>query len=72
MNYIETITAVIRTLKTLFQDKGELRGFDDWDSLIGCVVALENISQALQSENSFEKDMEKFKQEEGEIISTEE
>ena len=68
----ETIKAVIVTLKSLFANKGELKGFNDWDAMIGCVVALENIVQKLQSENSFEKDMEKFKQEEGEIISTEE
>lgn len=45
----QTIDAVIETLKRLFADKGELKGFDDWDSLIGCVMALENIKAELQS-----------------------
>lgn len=52
---IETITAIIETLKRLFADKGELKGFDDWDSLIGCVMALENIRAELQSIETVEE-----------------
>lgn len=46
----ETIRAVIGTLKALFSDKGELKGFGDWDALIGCVMALENIAAELSQE----------------------
>lgn len=49
MGTIEKLTAVVGTLKNLFSDKGELRGFDDWDSLIGCVVTLENIIAEFQT-----------------------
>lgn len=52
---IQTITAIIETLKRLFADKGELKGFDDWDSLIGCVMALENIRAELQSNKMAEE-----------------
>ena len=68
MGATETITAVIETLKSLFANGGELKGFNDWDALIGCVVALEQVKQDLQKE-TFQNDMERFKQDEGEIIT---
>lgn len=46
----ETILAVISTLKSLFADKHELRGFDDWDAFLGCVMALEGVSANLAQE----------------------
>lgn len=70
MGATETITAVIETIKSLFANGGELKGFDDWDALIGCVVALEQVKQNLQNE-SFQNDMARFKQDEGEIITQE-
>lgn len=45
---VQTILAVAQNLKRLFADKSSLNGFDDWDNLIGCVVALENVANALQ------------------------
>lgn len=48
----ETILAVISTLKSLFADKHELRGFDDWDAFLGCVMALEGVSENLAQEKA--------------------
>lgn len=48
--YIETIQAVTRTLHDLFKDKDRLTGVDDWDALIGCLVALERIAAGLQED----------------------
>lgn len=45
---VKTVLAVIQTLKNLFSEKASLNGFDDWDSLIGCVVALDNVANALR------------------------
>ena len=44
----EQIQAVVAQLKDLFTDKNELRGFDDWDRLIGCVMTLEQVIRGLQ------------------------
>lgn len=46
--HAQTIQAVIQNLKSLFSEKASLNGFDDWDNFIGCVVALENVANALQ------------------------
>ena len=46
---IQTINAVASTLRTLFAKKDNLVGFDDWDKMIGCVMALERVSQDLQN-----------------------
>ena len=47
---IQTLTAVSNQLKSLFADKGELKGFSDWDALIGCVVGINQAIQLLQEE----------------------
>lgn len=44
----QTIRAVIQNLKYLFAEKSSLNGFSDWDTFIGCIVALENVANALQ------------------------
>lgn len=49
LDIIETLQAVSENLKELFEDKGELRGFHDWDVLIGCVIALERVIVTLQT-----------------------
>lgn len=46
---IQTLMAVVNQLKSLFADKGELKGFNDWDSFVGCVIALERVIQELQA-----------------------
>ena len=49
METIQTILQVAKQLRGLFADKGELRGLDDWDSLLGCIVALEALAIDLQN-----------------------
>lgn len=49
MDIVETIRAVSENLQTLFDDKGELKGFHDWDALIGCVIALDKAATELES-----------------------
>lgn len=46
---IQKIVAVDNTLRNLFKNKGELSGVDDWDRLIGCLMALEDIAQKLKA-----------------------
>ena len=43
----ETLQAVVVQLRKLFADKNELKGFDDWDALVGCVMALESLIRML-------------------------
>lgn len=43
----ETLISVIRTLVGLFEDKAELRGFNDWDKFVGCIMALEKIANSI-------------------------
>lgn len=47
---IQTLNAVAEQLKSLFADKGELKGFADWDALIGCVVAINQVIAELQAQ----------------------
>lgn len=47
-----SIMQVIQNLKAIFKTKDRLVGFDDWDCLIGCIIALENIAAALQTAGS--------------------
>lgn len=44
----DTILLVIQQLKDLFKDKAELKGFDDWDTFIGCIIALEKIADQME------------------------
>ena len=56
MDTKETLLAVIKQLKDLFKDKAELKGFDDWDTFIGCIIALEQI--AVQPEEAEETEVD--------------
>ena len=47
MNTLETLTLIANELRDLFKDGGELHGINDWDRLLGCIVALEQTAQAL-------------------------
>lgn len=49
---VDTIVSVINELKNLFKDKGELRGFDDWDHMIGCIMALQNVCNQLSAQQA--------------------
>ena len=50
MSNAQTIEAVIQNLKALFKEKDHLKGVDDWDTFIGCLVALEKVGAAIQIE----------------------
>ena len=52
----EQLKAVIQTLQKLFSDKGELKGLNDWDRLIGCIIILERIAESIP-ENTQESEM---------------
>lgn len=43
----ETLIAVIQTLRGLFEDKAELRGINDWDKFIECIIALQQLANSL-------------------------
>ncbi len=43
----ETLTAVIQTLCGLFEDKAELRGINDWDKFIECIITLQQLANSL-------------------------
>lgn len=50
MNNAEKLFAVISELEALFADKAELRGLNDWDAYIGCLLALKQVANDLNSE----------------------
>lgn len=43
MDIYDSLTSIVKELKDLFSDKNELKGFDDWDRLIGCIIILEKL-----------------------------
>lgn len=47
----DTLMGIIQTLRSLFADKAELKGFNDWDKFIGCVILLEQIANKLPEEH---------------------
>lgn len=47
----DTLLDIIQTLRSLFADKAELKGFNDWDKFIGCVILLEQIANRLPEEH---------------------
>lgn len=51
MEKAQTIMAVIQTLRGLFTDKDCLKGIEDWDKFIGCILLLEKVSAEIQEEN---------------------
>lgn len=46
---VQTIAAIVQTLRGLFAEKDRLCGVNDWDSFIGCLIALENLANELQN-----------------------
>ena len=48
MDKAQTVAAVIESLRGLFKTKDKLVGIDDWDTFIGCIIALENLAVELQ------------------------
>lgn len=43
MKASDVIMQIYRALRGLFQDKAELKGVDDWDTLIGILMRLEQL-----------------------------
>lgn len=60
MEEARNIRAVTNELRGLFANKGDLRGFNDWSSLIWCVTLLEQTAGQLEADkvNSEAKDGE--------------
>ena len=54
MNNAETLVAVVNQLRELFLDKGELKGYDDWDKFLGCMSAIAQVAEALAEEETEE------------------
>ena len=44
----QKIQQIYLALRGLFKDKSELKGVDDWDTLIGILMALEQVGAELQ------------------------
>lgn len=47
---VQTIATVIKTLRGLFENKDRLVGVNDWDSFIGCLIALESVANEIKKE----------------------
>lgn len=45
---IQAVEAVSSTIRSLFADKGELKGYGDWDAIVGCVITLNQVANALR------------------------
>lgn len=44
----QTIAQISMALRELFKDKSELCGVDDWDTLIGILMALKEVANAVE------------------------
>ena len=49
MDLLGALQSVTETLKGLFSDKSELKGFEDWDAFIGCIMVLEQITNSFSN-----------------------
>ena len=56
MSNVEILIAVIQQLRGIFLEKGELKGYDDWDSFFGCITMIENVIKSLQQEEPSKED----------------
>lgn len=55
MKSSETIQQIYLALRKLFKDKAELKGVDDWDTLIGILMRLEQLhDEVAELENKVE------------------
>lgn len=46
--YAIAIAQIVQNLRSLFKDKDRLIGLDDWDNLLGCIIALERLAADIQ------------------------
>lgn len=49
MDIYDSLTSIVKELKNLFADKNELKGFGDWDKLIGCIIMLERLANSFSN-----------------------
>lgn len=54
MTNSQKITQIIMALRELFKSKDRLVGIDDWDTLIGILMLLEEVKSSLQEEKPTE------------------
>lgn len=47
----DTLLDVAQTLRSLFENKSSLVGFNDWDRFVGCVILIEQIANKLPESN---------------------
>ena len=55
MDVTASLRTAVQQLRGLFADKGELRGFNDWDTFLGSVMLIENAIAYLQEESTKEE-----------------
>lgn len=48
----DSIRTVIEQLKDLFKDGGELKGFNDWDRFLGCIMMLNSIADEVDRQDA--------------------
>ena len=58
MENSKILFAVIQQLRSIFLEKHELKGYDDWDAFFGCITAIESVAQDLQKEAGIESQEE--------------
>ena len=63
IDHAESLLIATRQLKDMFSNTHELKGFDDWDKFIGCIVMIENVANDLKEESKAEPDTEKTEDE---------
>lgn len=52
----DTLMPVSQTLRGLFANKSELVGFDDWDKMVGCIMAIERVANSIQEPEEVKND----------------
>ena len=48
MEISDILKQVAKQLRQLFATGGELRGFDDWDKFLGCVMTIEQLAEKFE------------------------
>lgn len=56
MDLLATLQAIDSTLRNLFADKNELKGYEDWNALIGCVILLDKLIESFSNLKTQPKD----------------
>ena len=64
MTPAEKLLAVIAQLRGIFMQKSELKGYDDWDAVFGCINAIESVAQYLDQAEKAQAESEQTTTEE--------